>query len=143
MVLPDQGSAGMIGRALPDPKRVLTEAIAVEMAEFIKIAANPTRLRILWFLIGGERAVSEIETETGITQPTLSQQLGALRAAEIVTTRRVHKAIFYRVADARTAKLVQWLATIFSLSLRKETERTPSPGHSENAAVFAFLSDAS
>jgi DNA-binding transcriptional ArsR family regulator len=133
----------MTGRALPDWKnRVLDEAIAIEMADFIKIAANPTRLRILWFLIGGERAVSEIEAETGLTQPTLSQQLSVLRASEIVTTRRVHKAIFYKVTDVRVAKLAQWLATIFSLTMRTESERTAGSGHSENAAVFALLSDA-
>jgi DNA-binding transcriptional ArsR family regulator len=135
----------MTARGTPDPReKVLDETLAAEMAHFIKIAANPTRLRILWFLMGGESAVSEIEASTGVTQPTLSQQLSGLRAAEIVTTRRAHKAVFYTMTDAGVTAFLQWLATMFSvpkLIQPERVERISDPVGFENAAVFALLDD--
>ncbi|HQT39162.1 MAG TPA: metalloregulator ArsR/SmtB family transcription factor, partial [Acidocella sp.] len=54
--------------------------------EKLKIYAQPQRLMILSNLIAGERTVSEIDEATGIGQPALSQQLAALRRAELVET---------------------------------------------------------
>nr|WP_242400940.1 ArsR family transcriptional regulator [Acetobacter okinawensis] len=48
-------------------------------------------------------AVGELETCTGIGQPTLSQQLGALRRAEIVVPRRESRTIHYSLASEEEA----------------------------------------
>ncbi len=73
-------------------------------SEKLRIFAQPQRLMILSFLLGGENTVSVINKETGIGQPALSQQLAALRRAEIVKTRRNGKQIWYDLADD-TARL--------------------------------------
>lgn len=80
----------------------------------LKSIANPNRLSIVCMLLEGERSVAELETELGIRQPTLSQQLSELRDAGIVTTRREAKHIFYRVADQRAARVIATLRDIFS-----------------------------
>ncbi len=67
--------------------------------EKLKVYAQPQRLMILSYLLGGESSVSEIDMATGIGQPALSQQLAALRRADIVTTRREGKQICYDLAD--------------------------------------------
>ena len=54
---------------------------AEEISEILKLLGNPQRLLIACLLCEGEYAVSEIEEKLGIRQPTLSQQLGALREA--------------------------------------------------------------
>jgi len=72
-------------------------------AELLKAIAHAARLQILTALVQGERAVGEIETLTGIAQPGLSQQLGVLRKAELVATRREGKQVFYSIAQARLA----------------------------------------
>jgi DNA-binding transcriptional ArsR family regulator len=73
-------------------------------AEKLKVYAQPQRLMILSFLAGGEATVGEIDHATNIGQPALSQQLAALRRADIVKTRREGKQIWYDLADA-TARL--------------------------------------
>ena len=73
---------------------------ARQLTERLRIFAQPQRLLILALLLEGPRAVSELESETGITQPTLSQQLGALRRSGLITARRESRAIFYSMADA-------------------------------------------
>lgn len=67
--------------------------------EKLKIYAQPQRLMILSYLLRGESSVSEIDRSTGIGQPALSQQLAALRHADVVKTRREGKQICYDLAD--------------------------------------------
>jgi DNA-binding transcriptional ArsR family regulator len=85
-----------------------------EASDLLKSIANPNRLSIVCMLLEGERSVSELETELGIRQPTLSQQLTELREAGIVATRRNAKRIIYRVADPRAARIVELLREMFS-----------------------------
>lgn len=67
--------------------------------EKLKVYAQPQRLMILSYLLRGENTVSNIDMATGIGQPALSQQLAALRRAEVVKTRRDGKQVYYDLAD--------------------------------------------
>ncbi|WP_155647654.1 ArsR/SmtB family transcription factor, partial [Erythrobacter donghaensis] len=64
------------------------------LVEALKALAHPLRWRILRTLASGERNVGEIEQATGIGQPALSQQLGVLRKAGLVVTRKDAKLVF-------------------------------------------------
>lgn len=100
---------------------------AVEpVADLLRALANPHRLAIVCTLVSGERAVSELETELGIRQPSLSQQLAALREAEIIVSRRVAKAVFYKIADPRAAQLVEAMHAIFCAGPKPATKRSAS-----------------
>lgn len=74
-------------------------------AELLRAIAHAVRLDLLRTLTSGERSVSDLETATGIVQPGLSQQLGILRKADLVLTRREAKQVFYRINHARFAEL--------------------------------------
>ena len=86
---------------------------ATEVAALLKTLTHPARLMIACTLAENERSVGELESELGVHQPTLSQQLTVLREAGIVETRREAKQIFYRLTDGRIARLVQSLYVIF------------------------------
>jgi DNA-binding transcriptional ArsR family regulator len=72
----------------------------------LRALANPARLRIALQLLKGEQAVSELETELEIKQPTLSQHLAELREAGLVATRRESRIIFYQLADQTQLHLI-------------------------------------
>ncbi|OYY77186.1 MAG: hypothetical protein B7Y43_11980 [Sphingomonas sp. 28-62-20] len=74
-------------------------------AELLRAIAHAVRLDLLRTLTSGERSVSDLEAATGIVQPGLSQQLGILRKADLVLTRREAKQVFYRINHARFAEL--------------------------------------
>lgn len=93
-----------------------------EASALLKVLANPNRLSLVCFLMEEEASVATLELALGIRQPTLSQQLGALRDAGLVAARRRGKSIFYRVEDGRAAGLVQALRETFS-GLRDVTGR--------------------
>ncbi|MDQ6619359.1 MAG: metalloregulator ArsR/SmtB family transcription factor, partial [Pseudomonadota bacterium] len=75
--------------------------------------ANADRLLLLCHLSQGERCVSELEEELGITQPTLSQQLTVLRAQKLVSTRRDGKWIYYSVRDPKALAMLETLYRLF------------------------------
>ena len=72
-----------------------------EAAELMRVMGHPIRLALIQAIGNQELSVGEIETKTAVAQPTLSQQLAVLRKAEMVTTRRQAKHIFYRLNPAR------------------------------------------
>lgn len=83
----------------------------------LKLLANEDRLLLLCQLSQGEMCVSDLEQKLGIRQPTLSQQLGVLRAEGVVDTRREGKNIFYRVSDPALLEIV---AVLYDLYCPKE-----------------------
>ena len=74
-------------------------------AELFRTLAHPMRLTILCRLLDGELPVSGFESELGLKQPSLSQQLGILREANMVATRREAKSVFYSLTDRRMRAL--------------------------------------
>ena len=69
------------------------------LIEELKAIAHPLRLRILEVLREGERNVGEIEEVAQIGQPALSQQLGVLRKAGLVETRKEAKLVYYSLGE--------------------------------------------
>ena len=89
------------------------EGRAGEVAALLRTLSHPARLMIVCALIEGEYSVGQLEAELDLHQPSLSQQLTVLREAGIVETRREAKQIFYRLTEARAARLIEALHTIF------------------------------
>ena len=87
---------------------------AAAAAEKIRVFAQPQRLMILSCLLRGERNVGEIAEATGIGQPALSQQLGELRRAELVETRKEAKQVWYRLANESVALCVRNIEAMFA-----------------------------
>jgi len=61
---------------------------AIEAATFLKALANDQRLLMLCCLIDGALSVGEINARVPLSQSALSQHLGVLREAGLVTTTR-------------------------------------------------------
>lgn len=103
----------------------------------LKALAHPLRFRIVQLLREGERNVGEIEQASGIGQPTLSQQLGVLRKAGLVETRKEAKLVYYRLDKDRLAELGALVGGLDSSAVARTTPlRSPATG----VANFARLS---
>ena len=111
-----------------------------DLIEALKALAHPLRWRILTTLAGGEHNVGELETATGIVQPGLSQQLGVLRKAGLVETRKDAKLVFYSLSGkdlaAVTARMMALAPGGAPLATEPPAQRTPAPG----VANFARMS---
>ena len=89
-------------------RNAATEAVAA-----LKVLANTDRLLLLCQLTEGEKRVGELEALVGVTQPTLSQQLGVLRDEGLVTTRREAQTIYYALAEGPAQRILQTLHGIY------------------------------
>ena len=64
-----------------------------------KAVADPTRMRILKLLEGGELCVCQITTVLDLAPATVSKHLAVLKTAGLLQCRRDGKWGFYRLAD--------------------------------------------
>ena len=87
--------------------------LAADITEKLKVFAQPQRLMILSYLLQGERNVKEIGEATGVSQPALSQQLAELRRADLVSTRKEAKQVWYSLAGDDVGLCVRTMESIF------------------------------
>ncbi len=76
----------------------MTDARLRTLEEAFKAFADPTRLRILGLLAGGEICVCNIHECLGIPQPTASRHLAYLRKKGLVLTRKEGLWVHYKLA---------------------------------------------
>jgi ArsR family transcriptional regulator len=77
---------------------LLKDARLATLEEAFKAFADPTRLRILGLLTGGEICVCNIHDCLGIPQPTASRHLAYLRKKGLVLTRKEGLWVHYTLA---------------------------------------------
>ena len=75
--------------------------------EVFRMLADPTRVKLLWLLAGGEYSVNELAAAAGSRQTGVSQHLAKLRMARLVSTRRNGNQVFYRLESDHIRQLVQ------------------------------------
>ena len=75
-------------------------------AELFKALAHPARIRALEVLAEREHSVSELQPLVGIESSHLSQQLGVLRRAGLVATRKEGSSVIYALKDPLVGELL-------------------------------------
>ncbi len=76
------------------------------MCSAFKVLGEPSRMKILLALMGGELCVYHIAEAVGGNQSNVSHQLRILKDARIVRSRRSGKNILYSVADEHVTAIV-------------------------------------
>jgi ArsR family transcriptional regulator len=82
-------------------------------------------VRIIALLVHGELCVCHLESALGISQPNCSRQLGILKAAGIVDSRRDGTWVYYRITDqehASVKRVLDVLATTFGAARALRTD---------------------
>jgi ArsR family transcriptional regulator len=96
--------------------------LSVVKAELFKALAHPARVRVLELLSEGERSVGEMQPQVGIELSHLSQQLGVLRRAGLLVTRKEGASVYYAIKDPLTVELLQVAKRILCNSLVENHE---------------------
>jgi ArsR family transcriptional regulator, zinc-responsive transcriptional repressor len=76
------------------------------IVEVFRMLADPTRVRVLWALTGGELSVTELAERVDKPAPSVSQHLAKLRMARLVRTRRDGTTIYYSLENEHVGQLV-------------------------------------
>lgn len=94
------------------------EQKADEVADVLKTLGNARRLMVLCKLVEhGERTVTDLAADVGLSQSALSQHLAKMREEALITFRRESQTLWYRIADPRTETL---LATLYDLYCKEQ-----------------------
>jgi DNA-binding transcriptional ArsR family regulator len=83
-----------------------TDSDAEVVAKFFRALGDPTRLRLLEFLLDAEHSVTECVALARLSQGRVSTHLGCLADCGYVEVRRAGRFAYYRVTDPRVAQLV-------------------------------------
>lgn len=81
--------------------------------EILKSIAHPIRLKILCFLLDGEKNVGEIEQQFGSTISNISQHLTVLRKADIILRRKDANFMYYSLKDQNIVSLMETMKRLF------------------------------
>jgi len=77
--------------------------------QILKALADETRLKIIEFLLDGEKCVCEIFPHVKRTQSTTSIQLDVLRKAGILTSRKAGKRVYYFISNDKVCDIFKAL----------------------------------
>jgi DNA-binding transcriptional ArsR family regulator len=80
---------------------------AGQAADFLKALASPHRLMILCQLTQGEKSVTDIIEATKIAQTSVSQHLNKLKQEGLVTYRREHRVLYYRIEHPAVLEVME------------------------------------
>ncbi len=75
------------------------EEVLYDLAEFYKVFADSTRIKILYTLLKSEMCVCDISQILGVSQSAVSHQLRMLKQMKLVKYRREGKTVFYSLSD--------------------------------------------
>ena len=96
-------------------------------ADLMKAVAHPVRLEILDILSYGPECVCDLTESLGKRQPYISQQLMVLRDANLVTTERQGKNIYYQLNRSNLSLIRQIIREICqNLNAAEKNEHKPN-----------------
>jgi DNA-binding transcriptional ArsR family regulator len=85
--------------------RVTPEEVEL-LADLFSQTSDPTRLRMLLFLLDGEQCVCSISELLDISVSAVSHQLRRLRTGGLVARRKQGRHVYYRLADDHVRILI-------------------------------------
>jgi DNA-binding transcriptional ArsR family regulator len=107
------GAPPPAGAALPRPDIPEMEAKAEEAARLLATLAHPKRLLALCHLLQGEVSVGRLAEMVALSPTALSQHLARMRDLRLVETRRDGQTVFYRLASAEVAAILETLYRLY------------------------------
>lgn len=80
---------------------VLVDPALAVRAKFFRGLADPSQLALLLVLRTGEKTVSQLSDETGLSPSNVSNHLACLKDCGLVLNRQEWRLVHYRIADEK------------------------------------------
>ena len=105
-----------IVRQMHNPCKILnmkgTPAIMKDCISVFRALSHETRLKILFYLMDGERCVCDIVKHVGKSQPTVSNHLSRLQKDGILTSKREGQWVYYDITNERARGIIKTCRSI-------------------------------
>ncbi len=86
---------------------IVNDRITLDMADFLKVFGDKTRIKMLLILLDKEICVNELAYEMDMSQTAISHQLRVLRQSRIVKFRKDGKKKFYSLDDDHVTNILK------------------------------------
>ena len=96
---------------LLEPSALMGARTVEALADTFRVLGDPTRVRMLDALAGGELCVCDIAALVGISESAVSHQLRLLRGMRLVRPRRAGRLVYYAVDDQHILELLKQAST--------------------------------
>ena len=84
---------------------LISEPVAKRLSQIFSTLGDPTRLRLISALSGGELCVCDLSVVLGMSQSAVSHQLRLLRTLELVRFRKEGRIVYYVLDDEHIREL--------------------------------------
>ena len=91
-------------------------------SDFLRAIAQPTRLKILYFLKDGERCACEIIPKMKEDQSNISRHLTHMRDAGILESRKEGVSVYYKIKDKRVFTLLSLVDEMVRAEVKKKAK---------------------
>lgn len=110
-----------------------------QVAGYMRLFAEPTRLRIMHALCDAERSVNEVVDAIGATQTNVSRHLTAMHKAGVLARRKEGTAVYYTVSDPKAVEICRTVCMniISNMDEQRSTQRLVSKAANQFMAVTA------
>ncbi len=88
-------------------KTMPKDDLIYDLAEFFKVFADSTRMKIIYALMKEELCVCDIANIVMTTQSAISHQLRILKQSKLVKYRKEGKVVYYSLDDEHIAQIVK------------------------------------
>ncbi|TXN28925.1 ArsR/SmtB family transcription factor [Lacisediminihabitans profunda] len=112
-------------------------SVARLTADLFRAVAHPARVRVLEVLMSGESSVGVLAERLGMEISHLSHQLGVLRRAHLVVTRREGPMVYYSIRDPRLSQLLAVAKQMLVSSLEDSRDLLVTMGEADLQDVGA------
>lgn len=86
---------------------IITAELTTQAAALFRALADPTRVRLLVALQGGELHVGALAQAAGVSESAVSHHLHGLRLLRVVQARKQGRHVFYRLDDEHVEELLR------------------------------------
>ena len=88
-------------------KKMPTDELLFDLAELFKMFGDSTRMKILFVLFETEACTCGLAETLNMTSSAVSHQLGALKRAKLIKSRRDGKTVFYSLSDDHVRTIIK------------------------------------
>jgi DNA-binding transcriptional ArsR family regulator len=90
-------------------------------SEVLKALAQPTRLKILEMLRGGERCICEIIPAINGEQSNISRHISVMQKSHLITTRKDGVKVMVKVRDPRVFEILDKVGLFLKTQMQEQT----------------------
>ena len=90
-------------------------------SEVLKALAQPTRLKILECLRGGEKCICEIVPEINGEQSNISRHISVMQRGHLITTRKDGVKVMIKVRDPRIFEILDTVGLLLKSQMQEQS----------------------